>query len=73
MFPISLELQVPQVNFNTRKDFKSLGIASLYGKQFLISNEVKASLILILSLQTLCKVLKVCFRYGVTGCRYMII
>ena len=49
--PKQLELQLAQVNFYTRKDFKSLGIGYLYEKQFLILNELKTSLMLKLSLQ----------------------
>ena len=40
-----------QVNLHTRKDFKSLGIESLYEEQFLILNELKLSLMLKFSLQ----------------------
>ena len=44
-------IQLAQVNLHTRKDFKSLGIGSLYEKQFLILNELKTSLTLKFSLQ----------------------
>ena len=40
-----------QVNLHTRKDFKSLGIGSLYEEQFLTLNELKLSLMLKFSLQ----------------------
>ena len=49
--PIKLELQLAQVNFNTRKYFKSSGIGHLFEKYFLILNEVKISLMLTVSLQ----------------------
>ena len=49
--PIELELQFAQVNFYTRKDFKSSRIGSLYEKWFLFLNEVKTSLMLKFSLQ----------------------
>ena len=39
--PIQLELQLAQVNLYTRKDFRSLGIGSLYQKWLLILNELK--------------------------------
>ena len=42
--------QVAQVNFYTRKDFKSSGTGSLYVKQFLILNELKTSFMLKFSL-----------------------
>ena len=44
------ELQLAQVNLYTSEDFKSLGIESLYEKQFLILNELKASLMVKFSL-----------------------
>ena len=46
-----LELQLGQVNLNTRKDFKLLGIGSLNEKLFLILNELKISIMLKFSLQ----------------------
>ena len=42
--PMSLELQLAQVNLYLRKDFKSSGIGSLYEKYLLIFNELKTSL-----------------------------
>ena len=40
-----------KVNLYTRKDFKLLGIGSLYEKQFLTLNELKTSLMLKFSLE----------------------
>ena len=48
---IKLEEQLAQVNLYTMKYFKSLGIGSLYEKQFLILNELKTSLMFKFSLQ----------------------
>ena len=50
--PMYPELQLPQVNLYTRKDFKWSGIGSLYEKKMLILNELKTSLMLKFSLQT---------------------
>ena len=36
-------IQLVQVNLYDRKDFKSLGIGSLYEKQFLVFNELKTA------------------------------
>ena len=40
-----------QVNFYTKKDFKSLEIGSLYEKEFLILNELETRLVLKFSLE----------------------
>ena len=48
---IARTTQLAQVNLYTRKDFKSLGVGSLYEKCFLPLNELKTSLILNFSLQ----------------------
>ena len=50
--PMYPELQLPQVNLYTRKDFKWSGIENKYKKKMLILNELKTSLMLKFSLQT---------------------
>ena len=43
--------KMTKINLYTRKDFKALGIGSLYEKSFLILNELKTSFMLKFSLQ----------------------